>query len=153
MLNGQGLPCPHVILELDVDTAERATEALWARLGALASPCLISQAPAVLARLKEGRGGLADGVAIPHARLPQISVPVSAFARLARPVAFDALDGRPCDLIYMLLSPLSPEGAHLKALARASRYFRREPVRRALRNASGREALCAVFARPAAQAA
>lgn len=85
-----------------------------------------------------------DGVAFPHARSELLHAPVAAFAHLAEPLDFGAADGRPCDLIYLLLSPAA-EAAHLKALARAARFFRQEGVRQALRGAGSEAGLRAVL--------
>lgn len=93
------------------------------------------------------------GVAFPHVRLVGLSGPAAAFARLRAPLDFEAADGRPCDLVYLLASPLS-EAEHLKALARTARFFRHETVRAALRNAQTEDELRSVFqASPRANAA
>jgi len=90
---------------------------------------------AVLLRERLSGTGMGEGVAIPHARAPGLSHPVAAFARLEPAQDFDALDGRPADLIFMLLAPPERGGDHLKALARASRFLRRAEIREKLRAA------------------
>jgi PTS system nitrogen regulatory IIA component len=90
---------------------------------------------AVLLRERLSGTGMGEGVAIPHARTPGLTHPVAAFARLEPAQDFDALDGRACDLILMLLAPPERGGDHLKALARASRFLRRAEIREKLRAA------------------
>jgi nitrogen PTS system EIIA component len=91
-------------------------------------------------RERLGSTGVGEGVAIPHARVDGISRPVGGFARLMEPADFDAIDERPCDLVFMLLAPIDAGAEHLKALARASRLFRQESIRAALRKAQTVEA-------------
>jgi PTS system nitrogen regulatory IIA component len=109
---------------------------------------------AVLQRERLGSTGVGQGVAIPHARLRGIRHVVGIFARLRAPVDFEAIDGRPADLIFMLLAPEDAGAEHLKALARVSRLLRREDVRQRLRAAPDSDAIYAVLAgEPASDAA
>ena len=87
-------------------------------------------------RERLGSTGVGEGVAIPHARVQGIDAPIGAFMRLATGVDFEAVDDRPCDLIFMLLAPLSAGADHLRALAQVSRVFRQGAVRDALRAAN-----------------
>jgi PTS system nitrogen regulatory IIA component len=101
---------------------------------------------AVLLRERLNGTGVGDGVAIPHALVPDLKRPIAAFARLDPPQDFEALDGRPADLVLMLFSPADRGGDHLKALARVSRFMRRADVREKLRAARGLDELNALFA-------
>lgn len=103
---------------------------------------------AVLMRERLGGTGIGEGVALPHAAVPGLKHAIGAFARLETPQDFDALDGRPADLVFMLLSPVDRGGDHLKALARVSRFFRRADMRAALRAARGVDGIFALFANP-----
>ena len=113
---------------------------------------------AVLERIEErerlGSTGFGRGVAIPHARIDGLARPVAAFLRLEAPVAFDAADGMPVDLVFGLLSPEQSGAAHLHALAAISRLMRDERMHRALSEAPSAEALygllCNVIDRDAA---
>jgi PTS system nitrogen regulatory IIA component len=115
-------------------------------------------AAGVLAKVEErerlGSTGFGRGVAIPHARVTGVNRPVAAFLRLEAPVAFDAVDGRPVDLVFGLLSPEHAGAAHLHALAAISRMMRDEQMHAALAAAPGTEAiyalLCNVIDRDAA---
>jgi PTS system nitrogen regulatory IIA component len=64
------------------------------------------------------------------------------FARLARPIAFDAIDGAPVDLVFLLLIPPGSGNEHVAALAAVAREMRDETVVRQVRNAATAEALC-----------
>lgn len=100
---------------------------------------------AVLMRERLAGTGVGEGVAVPHALLPGLKRPVGAFARLDPPQDFDALDGRPTDLVFLLLSPADKGADHLKAFARISRFMRRADMRDKLRAARGAEELQALF--------
>lgn len=109
---------------------------------------------AVLQRERLGSTGVGQGVAIPHARLAGVAEVVGVFARLRSPVDFESIDGRPADLIFMLIAPEDAGAEHLKALARVSRLLRREDVRQRLRAAPDADAIHAVLAgEPASDAA
>lgn len=78
----------------------------------------------LLERERIGSTGIGQGLAIPHARLPELSQPVACLARSRKGVDFKALDGNPTHLFLTLLAPTGAAGFHLKALARASRMFK-----------------------------
>jgi len=105
-------------------------------------------------RVRLGSTGFGRDVAIPHARIDALARPVAVFLRLEAPVAFDAADGMPVDLVFGLLSPEQAGAAHLHALAAISRLMRDERMHRALSEAPGTEALygllCNVIDRDAA---
>ena len=92
-------------------------------------------------RERLGSTGMGDGVAIPHGRLPQLDKLFVAFARLSRPVSFDSPDGRPVDLVFLLLTPESADGDHLTALAKISRMMRDERFCTLLRGMASAEAI------------
>ncbi|OZB19201.1 MAG: transcriptional regulator [Hyphomonas sp. 34-62-18] len=102
---------------------------------------------AVMERERLGSTGVGEGVAIPHARLPGLSAPVGGFLRLAQGVDFEAIDDRPCDLIFMLLAPDGAGADHLRALAQVSRFFRQVAVRDGLRKARNEAEIKALICR------
>lgn len=108
----------------------------------------------IQAREALGSTGFGRGVAIPHARITGLNRPVAALLRLEAPVAFDAADGMPVDLVFGLLSPEHAGAAHLHALAAISRLMRDERMHAALTAAPDAEALygllCNVIDRDAA---
>jgi PTS system nitrogen regulatory IIA component len=104
-------------------------------------------------REKLGSTGVGNGIAIPHGKLPKLGKLFGLFARLDRPVDFEALDGQPVDLVFLLLAPEGAGADHLKALARVARLLRDPDVARKLRDSRDAEALYAVLAMPSASAA
>ncbi len=92
-------------------------------------------AAGLAAREALGSTGIGGGIAVPHARINTLAAPSGFFARLDRPVAFDAVDGRPVDLVFLLLSPAA-DGEHLRALAAVSRRLRMPGVAEAMRTAA-----------------
>jgi PTS system nitrogen regulatory IIA component len=94
---------------------------------------------AVMEREQLGSTGVGEGVAIPHAQIEGLEKPVGGFMRLQQGVDFDAIDDRPCDLIFMLLAPDASGADHLRALAQVSRVFRQSAVRDALRKTKTEE--------------
>jgi PTS system nitrogen regulatory IIA component len=101
---------------------------------------------AVLMRERLSGTGMGEGVAIPHAPVAGVTRPIGAFARLEPAQDFDALDGKPADLVFMLLAPPDKGADHLKALARVSRFLRRADIREKLRAARGADELHALIA-------
>jgi nitrogen PTS system EIIA component len=82
-----------------------------------------------------GSTGVGEGVAIPHARFPEIDKAFGMLFRLRQPIDFDALDGKPIDLVFLLLLPESTKGEQLTALACVARKFRSPILTTALRHA------------------
>ncbi len=94
----------------------------------------------LLQRERLGSTGIGNGIAIPHGKLAKCNRITGVFARLEKPIDFDALDGAPVDLVFLLLAPEHAGADHLKALARIARILR-DPVittrLRATRDADG----------------
>jgi mannitol/fructose-specific phosphotransferase system IIA component (Ntr-type) len=84
--------------------------------------------------------GIGSGVAIPHGTAPQIDQLIMAAGITGAPIDFDALDGKPVELFFLLVGPESAAGAHVKALSRISRLLRRDALRRELRAAPSPDA-------------
>lgn len=76
--------------------------------------------------------GIGGGVAIPHGKTPHVDQLVLAAGVSQAPVEFDALDGQPVQLFFLLVGPESAAGAHVKALSRISRLLRRDQLRQEL---------------------
>ena len=89
----------------------------------------------ILKREELGSTGMGDGVAIPHARIQGLERPFGVLARLKKLMDFAAIDGRPVDLVFVLLLPGAPEGEQLTALASVARRLRNPEVMAALRGA------------------
>jgi nitrogen PTS system EIIA component len=82
-----------------------------------------------------GSTGVGGGVALPHARFQQVGKPVGLLLRLRRPIDFDAVDGEPVDIVFLLLLPESGDSEPLGALASIARKLRNPEVTAALREA------------------
>lgn len=108
---------------------------------------------ALLQRERLGSTGIGDGIAIPHGRLPGIDRLIGLFARVEKPIDFDALDGQPVDIIFVLIAPEGAGADHLKALARVARVLRNQSVLDQVRKIRDPGAIYAVLAESAAQAA
>ena len=109
---------------------------------------------AVLQRERLGSTGVGRGIAIPHGKLAGKRRIFGVFARLERPVDFDALDGEPVDLVFLLVAPESAGADHLKALAKIARLFREGPLTAKLRTVRDPSSLFSLLAdNPASHAA
>jgi PTS system nitrogen regulatory IIA component len=104
----------------------------------------------LLERERLGTTGVGGGIAIPHGKLPALKKLYGVFARLEKPINFEAIDEQPVDLIFLLLAPDSASADHLKALARVSRLLRDRRVCEKLRGTDKPEALYALLTEPAA---
>jgi PTS system nitrogen regulatory IIA component len=87
-------------------------------------------------RERFGSTGTGQGIALPHARIAGLPASFGMFAKLERPIDFDAIDGRPVDLVFMLLTPDRPGNDHLAALAAVARGLRGGTVAARLRQAT-----------------
>lgn len=95
----------------------------------------------LVAREKLGSTGFGDGIAIPHCRLIGCTAPISAVLHLETAVDFDAIDGEPVDLLFVLLVPEEATDEHLELLRQIAGIFEQEDVRERLRNAADNNAL------------
>ena len=88
-----------------------------------------------------GSTGIGHGVAIPHGRLAGLNEILLVFARSEKGVNFEAHDGKPVNLFFLLVAPEDSAGLHLKALARISRILKNPECRATLLSTRDREAL------------
>jgi len=100
---------------------------------------------ALQARELLGPTGMGNGVAIPHARLPEITHVSGVFMRLETPVDFNAVDRKPVDLVFVLFAPESSVTDHLKSLARVSRTLRNSSTCQKLRSTRDLAALYSIL--------
>ena len=100
----------------------------------------------LLKREDLGSTGIGRGVAIPHARLPDLQRPRGFLARLKPPVEFDAIDGQAVDLVFVLLLPAAAEKEALAALALVARTLRSPEALARLRAANDAAALYSAIA-------
>ena len=118
------------------------TSEIAARSFGLKAPLLFD---ALMERESVGSTGIGHGVAIPHAQIQGLDRIRGVFVRLRPPVAFDAVDDEPVDLLFALFTP--PEGGsdHLRALARVARSLRSAELRQRLRAASTVDSILALL--------
>jgi len=96
-------------------------------------------------RERLGTTGVGLGIAIPHGKLPGLDRMTGLFARLDKPVDFEAIDNQPVDLVFLMLAPEDAGADHLKALARVSRLLRDRAVCAKLRGTDNADALYALL--------
>jgi len=134
-----------VISPLKVTTKKQALLELADKAGELSGVQPREIFDALLQRERLGSTGIGDGVAIPHGKLARLESIVGVFARLDHPIDFDALDGAPVDLIFMLITPEASGADHLKALACAARMLRDPATVSAIRGTRDSGALYALI--------
>ena len=107
----------------------------------------------LIERERLGSTGMGQGIAVPHGRIAGLSKIVGLFARLETPIAYEAVDDQPVDLVFLLLAPEGAGADHLKALARIARLLRDQDVAKKLRASRDAQAIYSVLALPPASAA
>ena len=100
---------------------------------------------ALMEREKLGSTGVGLGVAVPHAALKGLDQMHGVFLKLETPVAYDAIDDTPVDLIFALLAPENAGTEHLRALAKVSRLLRQKALREQLRLLDNPDAIYALL--------
>ncbi|SRR5579871_329886 len=90
----------------------------------------------LLKREDLGSTGTGEGVALPHARIPDLNKPFGALVRLKQAIDFEAIDGKPVDIIFLLLLPAKPQGDQLNILASVARKLRQPELVQRLRRAA-----------------
>jgi PTS system nitrogen regulatory IIA component len=135
-----------VLPSLRVSDKEQLLQELARRA---AAPTKVAQKTifdALEAREKLGSTGLGQGFALPHTRIEGLDKVFGLFARLARPIAYDAVDEKPVDLVFLLLIPAKTGNDHMGILAAISRRIRDQDIARALRKGESAAALLKLLA-------
>lgn len=113
---------------------------LLRQLAARAAAALSLPADAVASEIEKrdelGSTGLGGGISIPHARFREVKKPFGLLVRLIQPIEFQAIDGQPVDLVFLLLLPAASQLDQLNALAAIARKLRDADVLRKLRAAN-----------------
>jgi PTS system nitrogen regulatory IIA component len=99
----------------------------------------------LLERERLGSTGIGDGVAIPHGKLNHLDHQLMAFGISRKGVDYDAMDGKPARLFFLLIAPENAVGIHLKTLARISKLLKVSAVRERLQNAVDRQQIYTIF--------
>ena len=142
-----------IIPALKVNNKKQVLQELAARAALLTGQNERAIFDILMQREKLGTTAVGSGIAIPHGKMPNLTRLFGLFARLDRPVDFDALDNQPVDLVFLLLAPESAGADHLTALSRVARLLRDQTVAHKLRATQDAESLYAVLAMPSASAA
>src|SRR4249920_226623 len=120
---------------IDVRASDKS--ALLRELAARAASALDLPVDAVASAIEKrdelGSTGIGGGAAMPHARMREVEKPFGVLARLANPVGFQAIDGQPVDIVFLLLLPASSQLEQINALAAVARKLRDAAVLRKLR--------------------
>jgi nitrogen PTS system EIIA component len=134
-----------VIANLRAANKRQALQELAKRAAAIAGKNERAVFDVLLERERLGTTGIGAGTAIPHGRMQDLTRLHAVFARLEKPIDFEAIDNQPVDLIFLLLTPDTAGADHLKALARLSRLLRDKTMCDKLRGTDGAEALYALL--------
>lgn len=102
---------------------------------------------ALIQRERLGSTGIGGGIAIPHGKLAKCGRIFGVFARLEKPIDFEALDDAPVDLIFLLIAPENAGADHLNALSRAARVLRDQSLVTTLRSTRDPSALYSILVR------
>jgi nitrogen PTS system EIIA component len=139
------LKVENIVIDLDASSKKRVFEQaglLFENLNGIARSAVYD---ALFAREKMGSTGLGLGIAIPHGRIKGLKEAQGAFFRLAAPVQFDAPDGQPVNMIFVLLVPESATEHHLQLLSELAQMFSDKAFRDRLVAASDVAAVHAIF--------
>lgn len=122
-----------VICDLDARSGSDVIEALVERICATGDVEDCDRAKAdVLVNEQRSSTGMQHGVAIPHAKTEAVSRLHAAVAVTREPIDFDSLDGQPCRIFVMTLSPLDQPGPHMRFLAEIGRLLKSRRTRKAI---------------------
>ena len=134
-LISQLLPLSNVVVDLDASSKKRVFEQaglLFENNQGIARSTVFDS---LFTRERLGSTGLGQGIAIPHGRIKGLKDAAGAFLRLAAPVQFDAPDGRPVSMLFVLLVPEQANETHLQLLSELAQMFSDRVFREALQNA------------------
>ena len=135
------LPPANVVVDLQASSKKRLFEQaglLFENQHGVARSLVFDS---LLARERLGSTGLGQGVAIPHGRIKGLKDALCAFFRLAQPVPFDAPDGNPVSLAFVLLVPEQATEKHLQILSEIAQMFSDKELRESMARAADAAAL------------
>lgn len=144
-LIAQLLPLSNVVADLDASSKKRVFEQaglLFENNQGVARSLVFDS---LFARERLGSTGLGQGIAIPHGRIKGLKEAAGAFMRLSAPVQFDAPDGRPVNLLFVLLVPEQANETHLQLLSELAQMFSDRGFREQLLAAPDPAALHSLF--------
>lgn len=139
------LPAANVVIDLDASSKKRVFEQaglLFENHQGISRSAVFDS---LFARERLGSTGLGQGIAIPHGRIKGLKEAAGAFIRLATPVQFDAPDGRPVSMLFVLLVPEQANEQHLQLLSELAQMFSDSQFRESLLSAADPVAIHALF--------
>ena len=145
-LVAQNLPQSNVLNDLDVSSKKRVFEQAGLLFENNHSIARSQVFDSLFARERLGSTGLGQGIAIPHGRIKGLKEAVGGFFRLSAPVQFDAPDGKPVSLMFVLLVPEQANERHLQLLSELAQMFSDPAFRDELIKAEDAEEIHALFA-------
>ena len=137
----------NVVVGLDASSKKRVFEQVGILFENNHGIARASVYDALFAREKLGSTGLGQGIAIPHGRIKGLKEARGAFLRLAAPVQFDAADGKPVNMIFVLLVPEAATEHHLQLLSELAQMFSDRTFRELLSASADAAAIHALFQR------
>jgi len=139
------LPVENIVVDMDIATKPQFFSAVGNVFERSAGLSQGKVAASLAAREKLGSTALGQGIAIPHGRIAGLREAVGAFARLRKPVPFDAPDGKPVDQLFVLLVPEHATDQHLQLLSELAQMFSEREFRDRLAHAPDATALADAF--------
>lgn len=125
----------NVLADFEVTSKKRLFEAAGQVFNASHGVSANEVFDSLFAREKLGSTALGYGIAIPHGRIKGLKETACAFFRLQQPIDFDAPDGMPVDLVFILLAPAAATDLHLQILGELAQMFSEKEMRDRLRAA------------------
>ena len=135
------LPVQNVLIDLDVSSKKRVFEHAGLLFENNRSIARSQVFDSLFAREKLGSTGLGQGIAIPHGRIKGLRDAIGAMIRMREPIPFDAPDGLPVNLIFVLLVPERATDVHLQILSELAQMFSDKPFRDRLLSVSTADAM------------
>ena len=135
------LPAQNVVLDLDVSSKKRVFEHAGLLFENNQNVARSQVFDSLFAREKLGSTGLGQGIAIPHGRIKGLKDAVGAMIRMREPIPFDAPDGQPVNLIFVLLVPERATDLHLQILSELAQMFSDQAFREQLLQAGSADAM------------
>jgi PTS system nitrogen regulatory IIA component len=139
------LPLSNVVIDLDASSKKRVFEQaglLFENNSGIARSVVFDS---LFSRERLGSTGLGQGIAIPHGRIKGLKDAAGAFLRLSTPVQFDAPDGRPVNMLFVLLVPEQANEQHLQLLSELAQMFSEPDFREQLLSAADPAAIHKLF--------
>ena len=139
------LPAANIVINLEASSKKRLFEQAALMFENNHGIAQSKVYEALFAREKLGSTGLGQGIAIPHGRIKGLKEAIGGFLRLANPVQFDAADGKPVNLAFVLLVPEAATELHLQILSELAQMFSEKSFREKLAQATDAAAIHSLF--------